>query len=134
MVRRAHGGQGRSKRGPAKPLRRLIGERVRALRDEQGIARTALAVQSGVSLTSLNCVEGFSVQPSLQTLELLAKALGVRVADLLDDEPLPDRKPADGTKVLGRIIDRLRDREPKYLQEVEKLLKAFDGAVEMVTG
>lgn len=123
------GAKSRTRRA-AKPLHRLIGERVRALRDERGMPRTELARRSGASLTSLNLLEGAQVQPSLQTLEAVAKALEVRVADLLDEEPVPAKKPAEGTMVFARIMDRLRDRDPAYLRQVEKLLKAFDGAVE----
>jgi len=115
------------------PLEVLVGERVRALREEQLLPRTELAKRSGVALTSLNLLEAGRVQPSLKTLESVAQVLGVRVADLLDEEPLPPQARAAGTKVLGRIMERLRDRDPEFLRHVEKLIRAFEGAVEAVT-
>ena len=122
----------KSRRGRQEPLATIIGRRVRALRDEVGITRKGLAEQSEVALTSLVMLERGANAPSLPTLEKLARALRVRVADLLDEEPAPP-KPEAGSKVFYRLMDRLRDRDREYLEQVEKLLKAFDAAVEVVS-
>ena len=114
------------------PLAALIGRRVRALRDEAGITRKALAETSGVALSSLVMLEQQRNAPSLPTLEKLAQALRCRVADLVDDEA-PPPKPEAGSKVFYRLVDRLRDRDREYLEQVERVLKAFDAAVDVVS-
>ncbi|MBL4849360.1 MAG: helix-turn-helix transcriptional regulator [Planctomycetes bacterium] len=112
-----------------KRLEVLIGERVEALRADRGLTRSALAREAGVALTSMNLLEAGRVKPSLGTLGSLAKALGVRVVDLLDDEP-PAAKPTGGSTTFYRLLDKLRDRSDDELRAVEKLVAALDKAVE----
>lgn len=77
----------RSARGP-----RVNGAALRAFRDLQGMSQTALSKATGeagrrISASHINRLESGARQwPSLQITSTLAKALGVRVGDLLAHE------------------------------------------------
>jgi transcriptional regulator with XRE-family HTH domain len=59
--------------------------RVKAIREKQGLSIRALAVKAKMSFTYLSNVENGKVDPSLSTLKRIAKALKVKVADLLGE-------------------------------------------------
>ncbi len=126
----------RARKTPVSKLSRVLGERVRALREERAITRTRLAQEARVSLTALVVLEGGQEGESrLSTLDAVARALGVRVADLLDDEPVPPR-PHAGSKVFFRLVDRLRRREEDqdFLRTVEKVVLALERAFDDAHG
>jgi transcriptional regulator with XRE-family HTH domain len=58
---------------------------IRAIREHQRLTQKALALKARMSITYLCNVERGKVDPSLSTLRRLAKALKVRVADLIDE-------------------------------------------------
>lgn len=93
--------------------------------------RTRLASKSSISLSTLNLLERGDIEPRLGTLEAVARALGVRVADLLSHEPVAPR-PTAGTTIFFRIADRLRAHEgdPARMKAIEKVIRAFDGALD----
>ena len=58
------------------------------LRELRGIrSRNALAVKSGINSSHLYRIFDEEVDPSIGTVDKLARALGVRVRDILKDEP-----------------------------------------------
>ncbi len=58
--------------------------RIKVLRDRRGLTQEQLAEKAGVSRTYLARLETGRQDPTLSTLEKLAKALGVRVGRLLE--------------------------------------------------
>jgi transcriptional regulator with XRE-family HTH domain len=65
-----------------------IGQRVRAARLEAGLTQEDLAVRAGVRLAVVGRLErGVVNDPHASTLTAIASALGVPVADLLEDQP-----------------------------------------------
>jgi transcriptional regulator with XRE-family HTH domain len=59
--------------------------RIRAIRDRKGLSQRALAEKAKMSITFLCKVELGKADPSLSTLRRLAKALNVKIADLIDE-------------------------------------------------
>ena len=59
--------------------------KIRAIREHKDLTQKALALKAIMSITFLCNVELGKVDPSLSTLRRLAKALNVRVADLIDE-------------------------------------------------
>ncbi len=60
-----------------------IGGRVRELRQERGLTTYELAKRSGILRPNISRIEGGRHVPNVDTLDRLARALGVSVADLL---------------------------------------------------
>lgn len=62
-------------------------DRIRELRNLNNVSQARLAVMAGMDPATLNRIEQGKGNPNLRTLEKLADALAVSVADLLDDSP-----------------------------------------------
>ncbi len=66
------------------PTRRRFTVRLKALRIKRGMSQEALAKKAGISRGYLLRLEAGRQDPSLSTLTSLAKALKVKVGDLLE--------------------------------------------------
>ncbi len=62
-----------------------IGERIRALRQQQRMSLNILSQQSGVSLSMISLVERGEKQPTLVVAAKIAQALGTTLSELLRD-------------------------------------------------
>lgn len=60
--------------------------RLRTLREDAGLSVDQLAEKSGIPRTSLYNWESATRQPLLDQIPVIAKALGVKIADLLPEE------------------------------------------------
>jgi transcriptional regulator with XRE-family HTH domain len=67
-----------------KPLSIHFGERIRKLRKDRGLSQDGFADLCGFDRTYISGIERGRRNPSLLTIEALAKALSVTVAELLD--------------------------------------------------
>lgn len=61
------------------PVKIVIGQRIRALREEKGLSLRALAEQCGLSFNAISRVERGDNSPTVSTLHRLATALGVPI-------------------------------------------------------
>ena len=68
---------------PVQKHRRLLGENVRAKRKEVGFSQEKLAEKAGLSTVFISRIERGIESPSVDNLLKVAKALGVRVSDLV---------------------------------------------------
>jgi transcriptional regulator with XRE-family HTH domain len=90
-------------------LARLVGERLRAARQEHGLSLGALAEAAHVGKGSLSEIENGVRNPTLGTLYALAGALGVPLATLIADRP-GVRVASPGIE--ARLLDVSRDAGP----------------------
>lgn len=63
----------------------VLGQRIRQLREHQGLSSRALARAAGLSETYVSQIERGRETPSLKTLAKIARALGVPLGDLVDE-------------------------------------------------
>lgn len=70
-------------RKPSRPLIRTLAENIRRIRYERRLSQEELADICGLHRTYVGSVERGERNVTLSSLELLAKALGVSVVDLL---------------------------------------------------
>lgn len=75
--------------------------RVRELREERGWNQTVLGYHSGLSTSQISLIETGKRNPSAETLQGIATALGVEVGDLFPKvlSPQPEREAAAGEPV-----------------------------------
>lgn len=98
------------RRVTADPLAAKIGQRIRALREEQGVTQEKLAYESGLSSKGhLSGIEKGVVRPTTATLVMLADRLQV---DLLDLFTFPDESPRQ------RLIDLTRRMKPGTIRRL----------------
>ncbi len=69
-------------------LLKLLGKRVRELRKERGLTQEEAARLSGFDYKYFQRIEYGEKNLALTSLNKLAKALGVRVAELLEEDEL----------------------------------------------
>lgn len=66
-------------------IKRLLAKRIKALREKKGITQEQLADLSGIDYKHIQKLEGKKPSAAqIDTLEKLAKALGVKLASLLN--------------------------------------------------
>lgn len=63
---------------------KALARAVRRLRREKGFTQDELAAKVGVEQMAISLIENARANPTLETLEALAKHLGVRFVDLFD--------------------------------------------------
>ena len=91
-----------------------FGERLRELRDEKGLTQEQLAEAAGVSKGQVSRWErGEDANPGLVSIQQLADALGVQIADFF---PRPegetghaaaDTRPRERAEILDRLLDSI---------------------------
>jgi XRE family aerobic/anaerobic benzoate catabolism transcriptional regulator len=108
-----------------------VGQRVRGLRDAQGLTQRALADRSGVSPRYLAQLEAGDANMSVERLADVAEALGSSLPALLDPEPsngqAAHRAPARGPELStlrGQVGALLDGRDLGELKEVRRWLEA----------
>ena len=62
-----------------------VGQRIHQLRIEQKISQNALAKRAGIAQATLNAIEADTKNPSVETVRLLAVALGSTVSELMGE-------------------------------------------------
>ena len=63
-----------------------VGNQIKKYRKEKGITQQRLSEISGINLSTIKKYEINNRNPKLQSLEKIAKALDVRVSDILERE------------------------------------------------
>jgi transcriptional regulator with XRE-family HTH domain len=99
-----------------KPMRELT-----RIREERGLSQQGLADVSGVNKATINQIERGRRSPNLETLEKLAGALAVEMADFFPkaQAPLPLEEFAAGAHVWEKVLNAAR-------QDAEKNTRALN--------
>lgn len=119
-------------RGPRRtsPIKGVLGDRLRVLREGRALSQAELGRRAGTSATEVATIERGERAPTIVSLEHLARALGVPISAFFEDTELHrNSPPGRNERTWYAIMDLLRDRDVDYLRAVHKLVKAFDEAV-----
>ena len=71
-------------------LRKQLGARIKTLRVKKGFSQEAFADKCGFARTYMSRIETGGANPSLDALHVLATALDMRLAELLDWPDIED--------------------------------------------
>lgn len=63
-----------------------VGQRIRTIREEQGLSLRGLAERCSLSLNAISLIERGENSPTVSSLHILATALGVPITDFFKDE------------------------------------------------
>jgi len=77
-------------------ISRVVGARIRQLRTERGLAIKLIAERTGMHRPLVSRVELGTYMPRLDTILRIAKALDVRVADIVSVIDADHEPPTDG--------------------------------------
>lgn len=67
-------------------IEKQFGKRIRQLREAQGLSQEELAYRAGVHRTYLGGIERGERNPSLKNIAAIARALNIKLPDLLNIE------------------------------------------------
>jgi transcriptional regulator with XRE-family HTH domain len=86
------------------PVIELIAQRVHTLRSRQGLSLRELGARAGASAAMLSDLERGTKSPTISLLSAIARALGVPLSQLVDEE-----RPAESMTVLKRAAHHAID-------------------------
>lgn len=104
-----------------KPIRKLLGERIRELRKAKGLTQEQLAELVGVEPRHISRVEGGYNSPSIERLARIAEVLEVPIQELFNFMHLNDSE--DRMKDIDAVI---RGMSEEYQKIVYKVVHAFE--------
>lgn len=102
----------------------LLGQRIRGLRKAKGLTQEDLGAKCGVNYKYVGAIERGEENPSLSTLEKMAKGLGVEIYDLFRFHH-EEKDPVKLKKELINNIKRIAKEETETLQTILKLVNAL---------
>jgi transcriptional regulator with XRE-family HTH domain len=111
------------------PIEQRVAARIRELREARRLSQGDLAKLVNKSRSGVAQVEQGNKAPTVKTLELFARALGVSISDLVSSEPVkgnanPPAEPLP--EPLRRLVAMLKSRSPEYLEFVEQTVGMLD--------
>ena len=99
-------------------LQEIIGRNVKGARSRLGLTQQVLAEKADISIPFLAQIEGGSRGPSLEVIEKLASALGLKAFQLLVEEDAD--APLDRRSAISGFSSDLRKEMDKLIKQVEK--------------
>jgi len=102
-----------------------FGKCIRDLRAKVGLTQEQLAEKANLSLKHLGEIERGRGNPSLSSIENLARALGVPVSALFEHDHLHQRQPLSIAEVkieIQRLIERASDDQCRLLHRLLTVL------------
>lgn len=104
-----------------KPIRKLLGERIREFRKAKGFTQEQLAEMVGVEPRHISRIEGGYNSPSIERLAKISDALEVPIKDLFDYMHLNDSE--DRLKDIESAVSGMSE---EYQKIVYKIVHAFE--------
>lgn len=97
-----------------------IGQRIGCILRERGISQNKLAKMAGLSQSGMSSILSGASRPREDTLQAIAKALGIPISELMD-EPDTKKEPA----VSGRLDDQFSSRIALLSPENKARMEAY---------
>jgi transcriptional regulator with XRE-family HTH domain len=106
-----------------------IGTRVRTLREQKQFSQGDVEKRSGLLRHYISRVENGRTMPEVDTLQKLARALGVPLYRLFHDEDVPNSKMQLGGQVSGaELLSAGPDKDERFVRQLCQTLKSIDEA------
>ena len=105
----------------ANDIKAFLAEQVIERRKRLKLSQAALSKQTGLSIARISEIERAIANPTLDTLEALAKTFNVSVVDLLDYEG----SLTNAETIKGKIADSLAKFDERQLQTVLTLVRTM---------
>ena len=101
----------------------VLGQKIRYLRRREGLSQEEFAARAGISHRKLSDIECGRANPTFETMDLVAAALGVELEELLQPEQVIDLLPKNDLARYQQMLDRL----PPFAQEM--VIAGLEGAI-----
>jgi transcriptional regulator with XRE-family HTH domain len=100
-----------------------IGENIKRIREAKGMSQKELITAIGMGAPMYSRIETGKTEPSLSSLEKIAKALGVKLSELFLDEPGQEINSINST--LMEKVRMIEDLSPDEQKTLFMILDAF---------
>lgn len=91
----------------------MLGDKVRNYRKAIGLSLREFSELSGVGRTTISEIENNKSNPSMETIEKIAKALNVPISNLLDEKD----------DFISKSAEEIREEYKALIPKIEKLSK-----------
>jgi transcriptional regulator with XRE-family HTH domain len=105
-----------------------VGKNIKRLREAKGISQNGLAKMSNVSQSAISSIEATTKSPSVDTVFLLAKALGVSVTSILFSPEELEKLTAMGDELDNELLDVIRQLSPQDQQRLKDFAEGLIAA------
>jgi len=102
-------------------VKKLIGDRIRQLRKEQGLSQEKLGDKAELHYTHVGSIERGEKNWSIDTLIKVAKGLNIEVADLFNF-PIP---PPQAKKIKKSLTEEINVSSPETIKILSDLLRGL---------
>jgi transcriptional regulator with XRE-family HTH domain len=103
-------------------IQTLLSARMKQLRATRDMSQEALAEKSGRSIEAISNIERGKASPTLETLQQLAAALGVKVVDLLSEQ-----NSGPNEEAVTKLVAAARSLKAKDLAVAVATIEALAG-------
>lgn len=106
--------------GVMKTTRELLGARIKELRRRRALTQEQLAEQVDLATNYISLIEVGRTSPSLETMENVARALGVELKEMFDFMHLEPEEISIGS--LGKYLGRIEERDKRLLMRIARCM------------
>jgi len=104
----------------------IIGDRLRALREEKNLSQGDIEKRTGLLRCYISRVENGHTVPAIETLEKMARALEIPMYQLFYDSDEPPKLPNLPKKSLDDIAWGSSGKDARFLNKLRRLLGKAD--------
>lgn len=79
----------------------VCGDNIKRIRQDKKISQNKLARESGIAQSALSAIESSVKNPSVETIQLIAKALGVTISELFGESSSADSYTAEERQMIS---------------------------------
>ncbi|WP_066895721.1 helix-turn-helix domain-containing protein [Clostridium nigeriense] len=104
----------------------MVGSKIAEIRNKRGISLSKLSRESGVSKGYLSELEnGIKENPNIEILDKIAKALGISVSDLFEQDPI-DEELEDLEEDMKLLFSKAKQLSKENRKKVLKMIEIFE--------
>jgi transcriptional regulator with XRE-family HTH domain len=106
----------------------VLGKNIKTIRKNNGLSQQKLAARAGFDYRYIGFLEQARINPTVKTLEKIARALNVQVCELLPSTSTGEAdafKPTERETIMMRILGKLMLANHQALRSIDKKVEAM---------
>ncbi|MDG5490582.1 helix-turn-helix domain-containing protein [Psychroserpens sp. SPM9] len=87
------------------PIQQLLSDNLKAIRREKKISQQYIADRSDMLASTYNRIENMKVSPSIETIERIANAIDIPIAELLQSRQVSDKSILQKLEIINNLSE-----------------------------